>query len=67
MTVKGLQRNKEYYFECNIKKKKALKDIADTECFDEWGCAYISVGDEIGVEYKNQYEKLVNKYVGDEL
>lgn len=51
MTIKELKNNKEYYFECDITKKRVLKEIADTDCFDEWGCAFISVGDELGVEY----------------
>lgn len=51
MTIKELKNNAEYCFECDIKKRRVLKEIADTDCFDEWGCAYISVGDELGVEY----------------
>lgn len=51
MTIKELKNNKKYCFQCDMTKKKILKEIADTNCFDEWGCAYISVGDEIGVEY----------------
>lgn len=51
MAINELKKNKEYYFECNINKRSVLKEIADTNCFDEWGCAFISVGDEIGVEY----------------
>lgn len=51
MTIEELKNNEAYYFECNIKKRKVLKEIADTDCFDEWGCAFISVGDELGVEY----------------
>ena len=51
MTIKELKSNELYYFECDIKKRKVLKEIADTDCFDEWGCAFISVGDKLGVEY----------------
>ena len=51
MTIKELKDKKEYYFQCDIKKRKVLKEIADTDCFDEWGCAFVSVGDELGVEY----------------
>ena len=51
MTIKELKNNELYCFECDIKKKNVLKEIADTNCFDEWGCAFISVGDELGVEY----------------
>ena len=51
MTIKELKKNKLYHFECDIKKRKVLKEIADTDCFDEWGCAFVSVGDELGVEY----------------
>ena len=51
MNIKELKNNAEYYFQCDIKKRKVLKEIADTDCFDEWGCAYVSVGDKLGVEY----------------
>lgn len=51
MTIKELKNDELYYFECDIKKRKVLKEIADTDCFDEWGCAYVSVGDKLGVEY----------------
>lgn len=51
MTIKELKKNEEYYFDCNIKKRNVLKEIADTECFDEWGCAFVSLGEEISVEY----------------
>ena len=51
MTIKELKNNEEYCFYCDITKRRVLKEIADTDCFDEWGCAYVSVGDELGVEY----------------
>ena len=51
MTIKELKANKEYHFECDITKRRVLKEIADTNCFDEWGCAYVSLGEKIGVEY----------------
>ena len=51
MTIKELKCNKEYYFQCDIKKSRVLKGIADTDFFDEWGCAFISLGNEMGVEY----------------
>lgn len=51
MTIKELRSNKEYCFYCDITKIRILKEIADTNCFDEWGCAFISLGEEIGVEY----------------
>lgn len=51
MIIKELKRNKEYCFECNITKRRVLNKIADTTYFDEWGCAFISLGQKIGVEY----------------
>ncbi len=54
MTIEKLKGKKDYSFYCNITKESTLKEIADTDCFDEWGCAYLSIGneaDEIGVEY----------------
>lgn len=51
MTIKELKGNAEYHFECNITKRRVLKEIADTNCFDEWGCAYVSLGETMSVEY----------------
>ena len=51
MTIKELKNNEEYYFDCNIEKEEVLKEIADTDLFDEWGCCFVSLGEEIGVEY----------------
>ena len=51
MTIKELKNDKEYCFYCKMKKRKILKEIADTECFDEWGCAYVSISNDRGVEY----------------
>lgn len=51
MTIKELRSNKDYNFYCDIKKRKVLKDVADTDCFDEWGCAYVSLGETMSVEY----------------
>lgn len=65
MTVKELKGNKEYYFECNINKRKALKEIADTDCFDEWGCAYVSLGDEFGVEYNLCIDNTTNENINE--
>lgn len=51
MTVKELKKTEGYIFQCDIARKRVLKEIADTDYFDEWGCAFISVGEELGVEY----------------
>lgn len=51
MTIKELRGNELYCFQCDITKRRVLKEIADTDCFDEWGCAYVSLGEEKGVEY----------------
>ena len=51
MTIKELKNNNNYSFYCDITKVRILKEIADTDCFDEWGCAYVSLGEEAGVEY----------------
>ena len=51
MTVKELKRALGYNFHCNINKRTTLKEIADTDCYDEWGCAYVSLGETMGVEY----------------
>lgn len=65
MTVKELKRNKEYYFECNINKRKALKEIADTDCFDEWGCAYVSLGETMSVEYNLCIDNTTNENINE--
>ena len=51
MTIKELKGNKEYCFQCDISKRRILKEIADTDCYDEWGCAYVSLGETMSVEY----------------
>lgn len=51
MTVEELKNNKEYSWQCNIAKRKILRKIANTNYFDEWDCAYVSFGEEMGVEY----------------
>lgn len=65
MTIKELKNNKEYYFECDIKKRKVLKDIADTDYYDEWGCAFVSVGDELGVEYNLCIDNTTNENINE--
>lgn len=65
MTIKELKNKKEYHFECNINKRKTLKDIADTDVFDEWGCAYISVGNELGVEYNLCIDNSTNENINE--
>ena len=51
MTIKELKEKENYSWYCNIAREKVLEEIADTNCFDEWGCAYVSVDDDKGVEY----------------
>ncbi|MBO5828885.1 MAG: hypothetical protein J6R59_10610 [Paludibacteraceae bacterium] len=51
MTIKELKQKEEYSWYCNAVKERVLEEIADTNCFDEWGFAYVSFGDNIGVEY----------------
>lgn len=63
MTIKELKRNEEYCFYCDIKKRRILKQVADTDYFDEWGCAFISVGDEVGVEYNLCIDNTTNENI----
>lgn len=51
MTIKELKKHKDYRFYCDISRRRILEEIADTNYFDEWGCAFVSLGEEIGVEY----------------
>ena len=46
MLVKELKQNEEYEFECNMSNEyKTYKN------HDEFGCAFVWLGEEIGVEY----------------
>ena len=63
MTIKELKNNEEYYFDCRINKEKALKEIADTDYFDEWGCVYVSLGDDIGAEYNLCIDNTTNENI----
>lgn len=63
MTIKELKRNERYCFYCDITKRRILKEIADTDYFDEWGCAFVSVGDELGVEYNLCVDNTTNEHI----
>ncbi len=63
MTIKELRNNEKYYFQCDITKRRALKEIADTDYFDEWGYAFVSVGDELGVEYNLCIDNTTNENI----
>lgn len=65
MTIKELKGNKEYYFECDIKKRRVLKEITDTDCYDEWGCAYVSLGETMGVEYNFCIDNTTNENINE--
>ena len=51
MTIQELKSNEGYSWYCSISKDNTLEEIADTNYFDEWGCAYGLISDEMGVEY----------------
>ena len=57
MTIKELKNRNDYYFNCDLTKKRVLNEVADTNSFDEWSCTFISLensarlGEKIGVEY----------------
>ena len=63
MTIKELKANKDYYFYCDISKPEVLKEITDTDYFDEWGCAFISVGENVGVEYNLCIDNTTNENI----
>ena len=65
MTIEELKRKEDYSFECYIKKESILKEIADTDCFDEWGCAYISFGETMGVEYNLCIDNTTNENINE--
>lgn len=67
MTIKELKNRNDYYFHCDLTKRKTLKEITDREFFDEWGCAFVSLEDaslkeEIGVEYNLCVDKTTDEY-----
>ena len=63
MTIKELKSNEEYYFQCDIEKEEALKEIADTDYFDEWGCVYVSLGETMAVEYNLCIDNTTNENI----
>lgn len=65
MTIKELKRNELYYFECNITKRGVLKEIGDIDCFDEWGCAYVSLGETMSVEYNLCIDNTTNENINE--
>lgn len=63
MTIKELKDKEGYYFQCDIDKEDTLKEIADTDYFDEWGNAYVSLGEEMGVEYNLCVDNTTNENI----
>lgn len=63
MTVKELKNHAMYYFDCNMQKRRLVKEIEGTDYFDEWGCAYISISDDIGVEYNLCIDNTTNENI----
>ena len=51
MTIKELKNKKDYLFKCYVSKRTLAKPIKEGECVDEWGCAFLSLGDREMVEY----------------
>ena len=51
MTVQELKNRDGYEFECNISKEESVTSINNSNYHDEWGCAFIWLGEKIGVEY----------------
>ena len=51
MTVKELKRKNGYEFECNMSE-----EFKGYENHDEWGCACVWFGENIGVEYNFCYD-----------
>lgn len=67
MIIKELKNRNDYYFHCDITKRNMLKRINNTDFFDEWGCAFVSLedstlGEEIGVEYNLCIDKTTGEY-----
>lgn len=63
MTIQELKGNEEYSWYCSILKDNTLEEIANTNYFDEWGCAYVSLGEEKGVEYNLCIDNTTNENI----
>lgn len=51
MVVDELKKENKYNFELNISKRQIKKNIKEYDIYDEWGCAFLSIGKKISVEY----------------
>lgn len=45
--IEDIKKRKDYNFECNIYKE----ELENETNYDEWGCAYVRLGEDLGVEY----------------
>lgn len=63
MTVSELKNREDYEFECNIFKGTTITGINETNYFDEWGCAFIWLGEKIGVEYNLCIDNTTNETI----
>jgi hypothetical protein len=58
MTIKELKERKDYEFECIISERNIFADY-----YDEWGCAFASVGKNKIVEYNFCIDNTTNESV----
>lgn len=58
MTIKELKKAEGYEFECNISQ-----EYESTDSCDEWGCAFVWLGESIGVEYNFCIDNSTNERI----
>ncbi len=58
MTIKELKERKNYEFECSISKRNVLADY-----YDEWGCAFVSAGEDKIAEYNFCIDNTTNENI----
>ena len=63
MTIKELKKTEGYKFRCNITEKE-IAEILDTDYFDEWDYAYVSLG-ENGEEAEVEYNLCIDNTTGE--
>ena len=63
MTIKEVQKDRLYAFNCYMNRKKILKEISEHDFFDDWSCAYLSIGDNCGVEYNLCIDNTTNESI----
>lgn len=65
MTIEELKKHNDYHFYCDISKSRVLSEIVGIPYFDEWGCAYVSLGEKMSVEYNLCIDNTTNENINE--